>query len=212
MGVFLALLLAMVGAGVYALARRKVKDTVPLLTVVCLIANLVAMIATAGYVRMRLRGTASRPNKGRPGRRSARRRSATSRRGPAETIFQAADLDQDGKLSADEAAAASTRFVQMAEAEAGKPLAREALANAIKGRVRVFDTPSPGFGTVSTFPAPAPVPVPALDPAPDWKARSTVRSPGGSRSRPRSRRSARGCSVLTDPDPGAIVILEGRIG
>ena len=32
-GVFLALVLAMAGAGVHALARRKVKDTVTLLTV-----------------------------------------------------------------------------------------------------------------------------------------------------------------------------------
>ena len=186
-----------------------------LLTVVCLIANLIpGMVATAGYVRMRVRGgNFSNPNNmvARTAMGRGQIRDLTIE-ALARTSLQAADLDHDGKLSADEAAAASARFIQMVESEAGKPVASEALALAIKGRVRVFDTPSPGSGPSPHSPAPAPVPVPALDPAPDWKARSTVRSPGGSRSRPRSRRSARGCSVLTDPDPGAIVILEGRIG
>src|SRR4051812_36568491 len=55
-GVFLALLLGVVGAGVHNLARRKVKDTVLLLTVVCLIANLIAVVAPPGYGRRRGRG------------------------------------------------------------------------------------------------------------------------------------------------------------
>jgi hypothetical protein len=142
-GVFLALVLAMAGAGVHALARRKVKDTVTLLTVVCLIANLVAMVAAAGYVRMRLGGSNLRrpgdlTNRPWPG--SAQIRDITLE-ATARTILRGADVDRDGALSATEAAEAATRFVRQAETEAGKPLDWRDLGDAMKKRVRVFGNP-----------------------------------------------------------------------
>jgi hypothetical protein len=141
-GVFLALLLAIVGAGIHNLARRKVKDTVPLLTVVCLIANLVAMVASAGYVRMKGRGgNFSNPNNMvvRPAMSRGQIRDLTIE-ALSRTCLRGADLDRDGKLSADEAATVAARFVQVVEAEAGRPVDWEALALGIKSRVRVFDT------------------------------------------------------------------------
>jgi hypothetical protein len=156
-GVFLALLLAVAGAGIYNLVRHKVKDTVVLLTVVCLIANLIAMIFTAGYVRMRIR-VHNLPNPNAIMARSAFNRSQVrdlTFDATARAILQAADLDHDGKLSAAEAATVSTRFIELAEAESGKPLDWETLAMSMKKRVRVFDTnpvdrehppvPSPGL-------------------------------------------------------------------
>jgi len=81
------------------------------------------MVSTAGYVpdeapggRL-LDGERGRGPAAHPGGRSAR--SATSRSTPrARAILQAADLDHDGSLSAEEAAQASALFVKAAGAEA----------------------------------------------------------------------------------------------
>jgi hypothetical protein len=141
-GVFLALVLAMASAGLHALARSKVKDNVMLLTVIGLVANLVAMLLTAGYVRMN-------QDPGRGGRAStpmvARQRSNPalgrdiSLEAATLTIFESSDTDGDGQLSADEAAAASALFVKKAEFEAGKPLDRAALGQSIQHRLALFD-------------------------------------------------------------------------
>ena len=142
-GVFLALLLAVFGANIHDLARRKVKDTVTLLTVVCLVANLIAMVATAGYVRMRVRGgNFSNPSNTvvRPPMSRGQIRDLTIEV-LARTTLRGADLDRDGKLSADEAAAVAARFVRVVEAEAGRPVDWESLALGIKSRVRVFEAP-----------------------------------------------------------------------
>jgi hypothetical protein len=160
-GVFLALLLAVTAAGVHALVRRKVKDTVLLLTVVGLIANLIAMTFTASYVRMSLRNSSIRNSNHilpRPVLSTSQVRDLTFE-ASARTILQAADLDRDGKLSAAEAAEASARFVQLAESEAGKPMDWQALSSAIRRRVRIFDhrpvdrdhPPSPSPGPEAQF-------------------------------------------------------------
>ena len=140
-GVFLATLLAAATAGLHALLRRKMSDTVTVTTLTCLVANLLAMALTAGYARMVLKGP-SNPHQGFPMTRP--------RLGPAQirelayesaarVIVQASDVDNDGRLSADEAAAAAARFIRLAEADSGQPIHWEALGFAIKTRLRGTD-------------------------------------------------------------------------
>jgi hypothetical protein len=135
--VLIALVLALVVAGVYALLHRKVSDPTVLLTCLVMAANVAAMMVAGGYVR-----TASM-RMGRPGVRSIGVEprfppggfGGGPGRGPgmASRILDGADSDGDGRLSAAEASEGVDRF--MREAGHGEPLDEEALREAIRERL-----------------------------------------------------------------------------
>ena len=140
-GVFLALLLAISSAGLHSLVRDRVKDGLMLLTVVGLVANVVAMVLTAGYLRMNFDRSnfdrASAPVGPRP-RPSPSQARDIPLDAAIRAIFETADVDHDGRLSAEEAAIASARFVKRAEIDAGNPLDKGALGLSIQQRLSEY--------------------------------------------------------------------------
>lgn len=151
--VLIALVLALVVSGVYALLRQRVSDPSVLLTCLVLAANVVAMTVAGGYlnqIRSRSGSPGGDPGSG-PGfrGRDGRFPGGFSRgSGLTSRIFTAADANRDGVLTADEATTAATKF--MAEVNHGEPIEEETFRTAIRERMG-----PPGFGP----PGPPPEPV-----------------------------------------------------
>jgi hypothetical protein len=148
-GVFLALLLALAAGGAHTLARRKVKDTAMLVTILGLVANLVGIVLAAAYIRMDVHRPAPAPSAGARGGEARLRPTigqiqSLAAEAIARGVFEAADSDRDGRLSADEAAAASTRYLRAAEARAGRPVDRDVIAAEVRDLARpATESPSP---------------------------------------------------------------------
>lgn len=165
-GVFLALLLALAAAGIYSIARRSAKDTAILMAVPVLVMNLAAMVLAAAYIRQERRGTdpvastSGRPPMVRPRLEPGQIRDLAAQ-AIARQVFEAADVDRDGRLSPAESAAASTGFVEEARTEPGGALDFAALRLSIRKRIGDGE-PSPGHharGSMTSEDGP-PIPVP----------------------------------------------------
>lgn len=136
--ILIALVLSLVVAGLYTLLHRRVSDASVLLTCLVLAANVAAMTIAGGYIQFARKG-AGRSGGG-PAFRDGRFLPGAGPRGPgmAGRILIAADANNDGVLSAEEATAAATRFVE--EVGHGKPIDEETLRGAIRERLA-----PPGF-------------------------------------------------------------------
>ncbi|WP_435009614.1 hypothetical protein P12x_000872 [Tundrisphaera lichenicola] len=156
-GVFLALTLAIATASLHNLIRGRVKDNVMILTVVGLVANILVMILTAGYIEMGSDNGQSVPNS--DGFDSWRR--PNSRQDPQVPlndmvlkIFDNADTDRDGLLSADEAASCASDFIKEAERRGGRKIDRADLSFLILSQMNRFDGrrrgPQPNLPPVHT--------------------------------------------------------------
>ncbi|SIO58720.1 hypothetical protein SAMN05444166_5786 [Singulisphaera sp. GP187] len=136
-GVFMALVLALGLSGLFHLIRRKVSDTSTLIICLALGSNLVAMTVAGAFIRSKfIGGRASGrdaimagPHFPPPGMGGIRSSLIASR------IFEAADLNSDRFLSADEAAFAAAQFVKESGEGGDAPLDEGRLRAAIRTRL-----------------------------------------------------------------------------
>ena len=128
-GIIIALLLALPGVGIYAALRRRGKEPAMALVGLAVVANLLGMVVASGYTRSASMAVRN-PNSTRP---PTRRQGGLPPRMPrspeefrpevlqskhlASRIFRDADVNLDGLLSADEAAAAASAFVRSVAGE-----------------------------------------------------------------------------------------------
>jgi hypothetical protein len=127
--ILIALTISMATAGLFILLRRKVSDSLTLLTGLTLLASTTSMALAAGYVL--------------PSHRHARGEAIGPARPPhwpppvperylVRRIIEVADRDDDGILSADEAADAAARLVREADASGKGSLDSATLAHALR--------------------------------------------------------------------------------
>jgi hypothetical protein len=131
-----ALLLSVMLLGVYNLCRRKMKDASMLLTVAALIVNLAGMVIAATYVGLTGIGASSATQAGTGEAVSLNALADMLIDGMASRILNGADADHNGRLSADEAAAAADGFIKRIDAEEKKPVDMRVLGAVLKRRIK----------------------------------------------------------------------------
>lgn len=126
-----ALILSLIVTGLYNLGRRKIQDGVMLMTVLVLLACVVAMTLTAGFFTRRRDGSLRRtgPAAGFYGHPWAEPDRASML---AQWLLERADRDRDGRLSEEEAAGAAARFIREGNTEGTGPLNLEGLTYALR--------------------------------------------------------------------------------
>jgi hypothetical protein len=135
--IMLALALALVMAGIYALGRRKVNDSTMLVTCLTIVSSLTSMALAGGFFtdmirkqRQEVRGVRSRGFPPPP--------MAGMEEVMARQIMMMADTDGDHSLSAEEAARAVDSFVRAADASGKGSLDATTLANSIRSHIPPF--------------------------------------------------------------------------
>ncbi len=166
-GIMAALCLALVLAGAHMACRRWLKpqdDATPLVGL-AMVAIFAGMAIAAVDVQMKLRGTAGPSPDARPPDRPSFRgpwQGGSSTR-MANLVFEGADADGDGLLSAEEAAVAAAKFIEEADVDGEGAIDREALITIIRERMRQsFGLPAPFVGPPAPLVGP---PAPPVGPA-----------------------------------------------
>jgi hypothetical protein len=130
--VIIALALSLAMAGVYRIRRNKMSYALMPMIVLAIVANLLSMAVAAGYM-LHLRRT-GRQTTNRMAQALALR--SHHRRAPeaalAETLFQAADQNHDGRLSGEEASRAAFDVVRQADTDGKGSIDAQSFGSALE--------------------------------------------------------------------------------
>ena len=170
-GVVMALLLTLPIAGVYAALRRVGKEPAMILMALAIVANVLGMVVASGYARSALTGRINRgsirsgmPRDGGPPFGAPHWPEGGRGEGPRSTmmaslIFEDADVNRDGSLSADEAAAAASEFVKSVAGQDRDSIDSATLGESLRLRLR-HQRADPGRPAEGLSPGKAPIPAP----------------------------------------------------
>jgi hypothetical protein len=125
--VIVAFALSLAMAGVFCVGRRSARENVMPVIVLVLVANLVSMAVGAGYLA-HLRGKRGEQTNG------SRQTTVVGHEVMwTEAIFQAADVNRDGRLSSEEASLAAAAFVRRADETGTGAIDARSLCDALVG-------------------------------------------------------------------------------
>jgi hypothetical protein len=113
--VMIALATSLAMAGLYMIGRRKLTDNLMPIIVLMIVGNLVSMALAAGYVVRARRLRRLPPHGAAAAILPWARPSASPEATLVETLFEVADKNHDGLLSADEASIGAAEFVHKAD-------------------------------------------------------------------------------------------------